>query len=371
MEDRLEQSLLLQYGPDAFSRVCRSQVLEILTKSVFKCFPAGAVKLGQYGSLPLETCLRTGDIDITILAQDIPSAHLHCILLTRVRQEFEYLRRIKPDYKIEEIAIIEAEVPILKLKIKKVSVDITVNQVKGLGVVAMFEEFNQLTPNNLLKRSIVLAKIWGTYFGRILGAMYGGLTTYALEVLILFIINTVPQSRISPVHVLRHFITFFADFDWESNVVTFCKVLSVSEYISVVTHRSEMFRDTNGLVITPEQYSTIKEKLEITGDFKLMPLKNMNIMDPFQCSNNLGRSVSHVSCERIKAAFQISFEELEKFGIEKLCKSNREPMSAQIVVQESIREKENIFSQGTCEKKGQKNRKTFRVFNTQKNRIRT
>ena len=389
MEYRLEQSLLSQYGPDVSSHESRSDILKLLTEIVFKSFPGLAVQVGQYGSFPLGTFLKSGDLDITLLSQDIPFFDVPTLLLSRLHQQFEYLTKSKPDYNIQDLTLIDAEVPILKLKIKKVSVDITVNQVKGLGVVALFQEFNKIIPDNLLKRSIVLGKIWATYYGRILGAMYGGLTTYALEVLILFIINAIPESRKSPVDVLQHLITFFASFDWGNNVVTICKALSISEYISVVTHRTEMFRGLTGMLITPEKYSEIKNRLQISGDIMLMPLKCMNILDPFDSANNLGRSASLQGCERIKTAFQISSEILARNGMEALFKGSKERIQPQIMVHAErvraevkrensdrrVQRKEFSFksARNGYPRFHNKNKRVFRVFNegTHKDRIRT
>ena len=103
--------------------------------------------------------------------------------------------------------------------------------------------------------------------------MYGGLTTYALEVLVLFIINTIPQSRSSPINVLKHLIQYFGNFDWENQVVTYCRVVSVSEYVSVITHKTDLYRGVSNLILSPINLAEIKNKVRASNENKLMPLK--------------------------------------------------------------------------------------------------
>ena len=57
-------------------------------------------------------------------------------------------------------------------------------------------------------------------------------------------------------------------------------------------------------------------------------------MDPFESSNNLGRSVSQTGYERIKNAFKISAE-IMNGGIEKLFKTYEELPGPQIMLNQS------------------------------------
>ena len=159
MEDHLEQSLLLKHGPDTFSTESRVKIVKMIKKSIFKTFPTWAIKIEEYGSFPLRTYLKSGDIDITIIAQEIPFIDFQCYLLTTLQHHFEYIQHLKANYLIQDILFVQAEVPILKMKINKVSIDLTVNQVKGINTVVLFEEINKKTLSNLLKRSITIAKI--------------------------------------------------------------------------------------------------------------------------------------------------------------------------------------------------------------------
>ena len=55
--------------------------------------------------------------------------------------------------------------------------------------------------DHLFKRSIILVKGWCFYESRILGAHHGLLSTYALEVLVLYVFHVFNQSLRGPLEV--------------------------------------------------------------------------------------------------------------------------------------------------------------------------
>jgi hypothetical protein len=55
--------------------------------------------------------------------------------------------------------------------------------------------------NHVFKRSIILVKAWCYYESRILGAHHGLLSTYAVEILVLYIINCFHSSVRGPLEV--------------------------------------------------------------------------------------------------------------------------------------------------------------------------
>ena len=55
--------------------------------------------------------------------------------------------------------------------------------------------------DHLFKRSIILVKAWCFYESRILGAHHGLLSTYALEVLVLYVFHVFNQSLRGPLEV--------------------------------------------------------------------------------------------------------------------------------------------------------------------------
>lgn len=60
---------------------------------------------------------------------------------------------------------------------------------------------NLIGKDHLFKQSIILIKAWCYYESRILGSHYGLISTYALEMLVLCIINRFHSSLTSPLAV--------------------------------------------------------------------------------------------------------------------------------------------------------------------------
>lgn len=69
----------------------------------------------------------------------------------------------------------------------------------------IFQVNEILGKNHLFKHSILLVKAWCYYESRILGAHHGLLSTYAVEILVLYIINRYHASVRGPLEVGRVF----------------------------------------------------------------------------------------------------------------------------------------------------------------------
>lgn len=124
--------------------------------------------------------------------------------------------------------------------------------------------------NHLFKRSVVLIKAWCFYESRILGAHSGLISTYALETLIVHIINLYHSTLCSPLavspcypilfklqlfgymltnwyctngsflnfaavqQVLYKFLAYYSKFDWENYCVAINGVMLISDLPEVV-----------------------------------------------------------------------------------------------------------------------------------------
>ena len=66
---------------------------------------------------------------------------------------------------------------------------------------AQIDQF--INQNHLFKRSIILIKAWCYYESRILGAHHGLISTYALEILVLYIFHVFNKSFSGPLEVMK------------------------------------------------------------------------------------------------------------------------------------------------------------------------
>ncbi len=74
--------------------------------------------------------------------------------------------------------------------------------------------------DQLLKKSILLIKMWFTYEANLLGSYAACMATYALYVLVIFVINNYYKEVHSPWDVFRKFFDVWGAFDWDSNIIT-------------------------------------------------------------------------------------------------------------------------------------------------------
>ena len=118
----------------------------------------------------------------------------------------------------------------LRCLVQNVPVDISINGVKSMLEVELFQRANKLIgKNQLFKKSQVLIKAWcGSeacrYTGGIpiMGGSGGTLSTYAISIMVLSLFVDDPaltSSLISPYQVLKRFLTFWGSFDWKNGVV--------------------------------------------------------------------------------------------------------------------------------------------------------
>jgi hypothetical protein len=66
----------------------------------------------------------------------------------------------------------------------------------------------------LLKRSVILVKAWSYYEARILGAHHSLMSSYALEVMVLYILLHYHEQAQTPLTLLQTFLDVLSQFDW-------------------------------------------------------------------------------------------------------------------------------------------------------------
>jgi hypothetical protein len=73
---------------------------------------------------------------------------------------------------------------------------------------------------SLLKRSIILSKAWCYYESRILGAHHSLLSSYTLELLVLYVLLYHHEVATTPLSLLCTLIDTVCSFDWGSHVLS-------------------------------------------------------------------------------------------------------------------------------------------------------
>ncbi|XP_060181706.1 uncharacterized protein LOC132611293 isoform X3 [Lycium barbarum] len=296
---RSVQDILYVLSPTVDSDQTRMGIVSYVGRLIRRNF---GVEVSQFGSGPLQTYLPHGDIDLTVIAYQNNDEDM-------AKSVFDLLKREElkaADFLVEDVSYIPAQVKIVKCFVQHIAVDISFNQVAGLCSLTFLEQVNYyIGRSNLFKHSIILIKAWCYYESRILGAQSGLISTYALEILVLHIINRFNLSLDGPLTVLYKFLDYHHTFDWENYGISIYGPVAIKCLQNIVetpvNHGNEMFALSKELLDRCVECSKVQMR---EGECKGEPflLKYLNIVDPLKQCNNLGRSVSKGNFCRIRCA---------------------------------------------------------------------
>ncbi|KAJ8461089.1 hypothetical protein OPV22_034015 [Ensete ventricosum] len=291
-----------------------------------------------FGSVPLKTYLPDGDIDLTALGfpnTEDALANEVCSVLG------EEERNKDAEFEVKDVQLIRAEVKLVKCIVQNIVVDISFNQIGGLCTLCFLEKVDRkIGKNHLFKRSIILIKAWCYYESRILGAHHGLISTYALEILVLYVFHLFRNYLDGPLAVLYMFLDYYSKFNWEKFCVSLDGPVSVSSLPELVVEPPE---SNESCLLLNEDF--IKECIEMFSvpsraygnTYQVFTQKHLNIVDPLKRNNNLGRSVSKGNFYRIRSAFT--------YGARKLG-------HILLLPSESIANEVNLFFKSTLDRHG-------------------
>ncbi|KAL7617158.1 hypothetical protein Lser_V15G03269 [Lactuca serriola] len=286
--------------PNHASEEQRNAVAGYIQRLIINCFPCQVLTLG---SVPLKTYLPDGDINLTVVTK---SANFRESLPSEVRDTLETEEKNEnAEFHVMEVQYVLAEEKIIKCLVDISVVYIPFNQLGGLCNLCFLEEAdNLINQNHLFKRSIILIKAWCFYESRILGAHYGLISTYALEILVLYIFHVYNNRFVGRLEVFYRFLEQFSKFDWDSYGVSLWGPLELMSLPDVI---AEPFRmDSEKLLLKDAFLTTCSSvsKLFPGGQAyveEVFGRKYFNVIDPFRVTNNPGRSVTKGNFFRIRS----------------------------------------------------------------------
>lgn len=305
--------------PDDQSITQRTRIIGFLTKLILESFPAHHnIRIIPFGSVPLRCFLPAGDIDIGIfcLGEQMSYSWLYK-LQTALQYECErkqHLPGVAGDFKVTSVHTIEAEVRVCKCFVDRIEVDITLNVPSGVCTLGFLERLDVvIARKHLFKRSILLIKAWCYYEARVLGGHNGLISTYALDIMVLFIINKFFKAIDGPLQVLKFFLWYYGNFDWD----TYCLTLEGRQRLSMYPYwdanNVEDLESGVGLIgVQQMDELTRVYAYESRSIFhEEFPIRSFNIVDPLKKKNNIGRCISSSNARRIRNAFLFGYDKLE------------------------------------------------------------
>ncbi|KAL9249767.1 hypothetical protein AKJ16_DCAP22048 [Drosera capensis] len=288
-------------------------------------------ELLPFGSVPLKAYLPDGDIDLTAFGdfelEEALAKDVYSVLEAEDRnpaaeflvKDVQYIQaELNPGPSGWRITIrsLWRQVKLVKCLVQNIVVDISFNQIGGLCTLCFLEQVDiRIGKDHLFKRSIILIKAWCYYESRILGSHHGLISTYALEMLVLYIFRLFYTSLNGPLEVLYKFLDYYSKFNWENFCVTLNGPIHISSLQELMAERAE---NCAGDFLLGDDF--FKEFLDMfsvppkanEAISKIFTQKHLNIVDPLKDNNNLGRSVSKASFFRIRSAIAFGARKLRR-----------------------------------------------------------
>ncbi|GAB2272091.1 hypothetical protein Dimus_006910 [Dionaea muscipula] len=309
--ERVTQEIISRVQPTVVSEERRRDVVDYVQRLIRNRI---GCEVFPFGSVPLKTYLPDGDIDLTAFCDFNLEEGLANDVYSVLDAED---RNPAAELVVKDVQYIQAEVKLVKCLVQNIVVDISFNQIGGLCTLCFLEQVNlRIGKDHLFKRSIILIKAWCYYESRILGAHHGLISTYALEILVLYIFHRFNTSLNGPLEVLYKFLDYYSKFEWENFCVSLNGPIHLSSMPELVGDRAERPESRSGDTLFSSDF--FKECVDIFSVpskgsealSKIFVQKHLNIVDPLKDFNNLGRSVSKGNFFRIRSAISFGARKL-------------------------------------------------------------
>lgn len=328
--ERTAQQIMSVIQPNAESENKRKEIIEYLQRLIEDEF---GIKVFPFGSVPLKTYLPHGDIDLTAVSYSSTSYDL----VAEICSLLKYEEKNNTGVQVKDVLCVPAQVRVVKCTVGGICVDISFNQTAGLCAFYFLEQVDRfIGKNHLFKRSVILIKAWCYYESRLLGGFHGLISTYALETMVLHVINLFHSSLQCPLAVLYKFLEYYSTFDWNSYCIGINGLVLISSLPKIVV---QLPHNCNDLLLTDaflrsSREATLSSVGVVGHQNSAFPVKFLNILDPLREDNNLGRCVSKGNFYRIRSALSYGAQKLgdiltlplenTKNGLEKFFKDTLE-----------------------------------------------
>ena len=291
---------------------------------------------------------------------DIPIKTIDATM-SKLKEEMENKNKDLEKDLITDIKIIMADIRLLKCNIDNINIDITINNFAGLYKIIFINSIEEqikhkykilqsykdtsISDNkgNLFRRTFLLIKAWFFYEGHLMGSNVGLMATYTLEILVIYIFNFYFYEINNEFEGFVKFIEIISEFDWDNKIISLYGAFSkydfykkLEDYNKFIQKEEEKgkknvvnepfwYLDENEEQSTIKENSDKKEPLFYINDIKRFVFylnkgmeisylykegniisknnftKEINVLDPLNNHNNLGKSISFHSKSRIKS----------------------------------------------------------------------
>lgn len=323
--------------------------------------PYGSYPVKTYlndADIDITICFKSKKSNKMII--DIPIKTIDATM-SKLKEEMENKNKDLEKDLITDIKIIMADIRLLKCNIDNINIDITINNFAGLYKIIFINSIEEQIKHkdkilqsykdtsysdkkgNLFRRTFLLIKAWFFYEGHLMGSNVGLMATYTLEILVIYIFNFYFYEINNEFEGFVKFFEIISEFDWDNKIISLYGAFSKYDFYKKLEDydkfiQKEEVKGKKNVVNEPFWYldenkeqSTIKENsdkkeplfyikdikrfvyylnkgMEISYLYKEGNIisknnftKEINVLDPLNNHNNLGKSISFHSKSRIKS----------------------------------------------------------------------
>ena len=323
--------------------------------------PYGSYPVKTYlndADIDITICFKSKKSNKMII--DIPIKTIDATM-SKLKEEMENKNKDLEKDLITDIKIIMADIRLLKCNIDNINIDITINNFAGLYKIIFINSIEEQIKHkykilqsykdtsysdkkgNLFRRTFLLIKAWFFYEGHLMGSNVGLMATYTLEILVIYIFNFYFYEINNEFEGFVKFFEIISEFDWDNKIISLYGAFSKYDFYKKLEDynkfiQEEEVKGKKNVVNEPfwyldenEEQSTIKENsdkkeplfyindikrfvfylnkgMEISYLYKEGNIisknnftKEINVLDPLNNHNNLGKSISFHSKSRIKS----------------------------------------------------------------------
>ena len=290
-----------------------------------------------------------------------------------IKEEFERYNKESSFELFSDLKVIDAEIRLLKCKIGSISLDISINNFSGLYKIILINyienqfksQFNKKNlfsdtsysdkKLNIFRRTLLLVKGWFFYEGNLMGSNIGLMASYTLEILVIYVFNMHYEYIYNEFDGFEKFFQIMEKIDWEKNIISlfgifsninFQRKLSIfnttilnskdnkeanepfwyyndkfnktdKDFNSFLDNENELepLLKLNELKKLIHPVNKIIGNLYLKKEGKLINSANfdkiINILDPINNYNNLGKSINYHSNSKMKKTIIYMNEQLK------------------------------------------------------------
>ena len=267
-----------------------------------------------------------------------------------------------------------ANIRLLKCKIGNINIDITINNFAGLYKIIFInfieEEFKHKlsykessysdNKRNLFRRTLLLIKGWCLYEGKLMGSNMGLMATYTLEILVIYIFNYYYDEINNEFEGFEKFFEIMQKFNWEKEIISLFGIISNFNFFQKLQNynnniRIEEEKSKKIIINKPFWYleeeeqksnSSLKDSVNLKNKESLLSIsdtknfmyhlnkgmeytflrnegntisstnfdKMINVLDPLNNHNNLGRSITYHNKSRMKIVISFMLKKLKNIN---------------------------------------------------------